>query len=404
MAQTFTAAQWRKIHGLVESDGEAFGLPARHGKSVVIGSFNIRKLGKVSSKSANSWKLLLDVAERFDLLAVQEVQDDLEGVRLLRDELNKRTGNAYGLVVSDITGGSPKVGMKERLAFLFRWAKIARTEVASDISYDRSWLVKTLYEQREPFWISFDAYEKDLRDWEKKAAERKSQGKKAPKKPSVHLPDFVSFIRQPLCVSFAIQGVAGHDPHEFLAVNAHLLFGDYEDERYKEFQALVGWLVDRARKSKNMYCPNVIMLGDCNLNFKNPETSRNKINAFLKFRNSADLSGKPAKLNFPFLDVHPARDEVFRTNARLNQTYDQVGLVSHDAWVPRHEENVTAGQNGTNGYDYGVFNFVDLFANALHGKNFSTIAKDKQKDLLKKFEHDFTDHMPIWIRLPKPGA
>ena len=33
---------------------------------------------------------------------------------------------------------------------------------------------------------------------------------------------------------------------------------------------------------------------------------------------------------------------------------------------------------------------------------FLSLAKDDRKALLKKFEHDLSDHMPIWIRLPLP--
>ena len=93
MAQSFSDAQWQKIRTLFKTDGKTFGLPDRRKKSVVIGSFNIRKLGAVAKKSAGSWNMLIDVAERFDLLAIQEVQDDMDGLKYLRDELNKRPGN-----------------------------------------------------------------------------------------------------------------------------------------------------------------------------------------------------------------------------------------------------------------------------------------------------------------------
>ncbi len=41
-----------------------------------------------------------------------------------------------------------------------------------------------------------------------------------------------------------------------------------------------------------------------------------------------------ANVNFPFLDVHPTRREVFRTNARLTETFDQTGLFSRDPRLP----------------------------------------------------------------------
>ena len=152
-----------------------------------------------------------------------------------------------------------------------------------------------------------------------------------------------------------------------------------------------------------MYAPNVILLGDCNLDFRNPATRRDAINAYLKSINDTELKGKRAKLNFPFLDKHPTQDEVFRTNARLNQTYDQIGLVVHDKRLPLSHLNKKAGALSPGGFDYGVFNFTDLIAQALYGSPAAVLDAKERRAMLKKFEHDLTDHMPIWIRLSKPG-
>jgi endonuclease/exonuclease/phosphatase family metal-dependent hydrolase len=400
MAKRFTPEEWATVHDLVIRQGTDFGLPERRAESVVIGSFNIRKLGALDKKSEGAWRMLELICERFDLLAIQEIQDDLEGLTHLKDSL----GDRYGMVVSDITGSYPgQRPAPERLGFLFRWDIVERTEIASDITFDRGQVVSTLYESRAAFRKAFDAYAEDLADWEVEKAERKAAGKKAPKKPTPHLPAFVTFIRQPSCVSFRIPGAAGSDPLEFLAVNAHLLFGDYKDERYDEFKALVGWLVDRARRAERMYHPNIILLGDCNLDFDNPETDRDKIDADLKALNKAKLeSRKNAKLNFPFLTPHPIHGRVLRSNARLNQTYDQIGLVTRDPRLPTPEQNTLAGRD-PDGFNYDVFNFVELFAAALHGRAFDQLGKRDRKALIKKFEHDLSDHMPIWIRLPKPS-
>ena len=51
-----------------------------------------------------------------------------------------------------------------------------------------------------------------------------------------------------------------------------------------------------------------------------------------------------------------------------------------------------------------VFNFSDLFAMALHKKQFSELTKVQRRGLIVKYEHDVSDHMPIWIRLPRPAA
>lgn len=400
MAQRFSDLEWERIHQVMDAHGSQFGLPERRDDSVVIGSFNIRKMGALKNKSSGAWRMLAEIADRFDLLAIQEVQDDLEGLQHVRAEL----GSEYGIVASDITGQYPGRGAPERLAFLFRWTAVRRTEIASDITFDRSSVVGTLFEHRSAFQGAFEGYAEALEEHEEESARRRADGKRPRTKPVVHLPEFVTFIRQPLCVSFSIPGAPGSQPYEIMAVNAHLLYGKYKDERYWEFQALVRWLVDRAARAHRMYAPNVILLGDCNLDFKNPATRRDAIDAFLRSINDGKLKGKRAKLNFPFLTKHPKQDAVFRTNARLNQTYDQIGLVVHDKRLPLSQLNKKAGTLGPDGFDYGVFNFTDLIAQALYGRPASALDVNERRAMLKQFEHDLTDHMPIWIRLSKPSS
>jgi hypothetical protein len=133
------------------------------------------------------------ICARFDLLAIQEVQDNLEGLIHLKSRLNESSENKYGMVVSDITGSFPgQSPPPERLAFLFRWDAVERTEIASDITFDRGEVFKTLYRDRMPFWSSFDDYTQDLAAWEIKKIENKQEGKRAPAKPTAHLPSLPS--------------------------------------------------------------------------------------------------------------------------------------------------------------------------------------------------------------------
>lgn len=404
MAKAFTENEWQAIHALTDSSGQDFGLPERREGSVVIGSFNIRKLGALAKKSPGTWDLFERICARFDLLAIQEVQDNLEGLIHLKSRLNESSENKYGMVVSDITGSFPgQSPPPERLAFLFRWDAVERTEIASDITFDRGEVFKTLYRDRMPFWSSFDDYTQDLAAWEIKKIENKQEGKRAPAKPTAHLPSFLTFIRQPACVSFRILGPKGVAPYEFLAVNAHLLFGKYKDERYMEFLALMSWLITRAKQAERMYHKNMILLGDLNLDFDDPATDQDTIDTDLRALNKKFLrSKKAAKVNFPFLTRHPVHNRFLRSNARLNQTYDQIGLFVRDPRLPDHTKNATVGAD-PDGFYYDVFNYVELFSQALHEKPFVDLSSGKRKALIAKFEHDFSDHMPIWIRLPKPA-
>lgn len=406
MAESFSTQEWEKIHTLAGQKAEEFGLPERRADSVVIGSFNIRKLGAKDRRSAGAWRMLAHIVERFDLLAIQEVLDNLQGLQKLKSMLGETDGTpVYGMVASDITGSYPgQSPPPERLAYLFRWDRVERTEVASDISYDRSSVIETLYDFREAFKEALDSYTSAMHDWFIRKAEREAEGRKPPAKPVIRLPEFVTFIRQPSCVTFRIRGEGEAKPYEFLAVNAHLLFGRYADERYMEFKALVGWLVDRAKQAERLYHKDILLLGDLNLDLDNPIRDRERINQDLKALNQEDLADSDsATLYFPFLDAHPKHEKVLRSNARLNQTYDQIAFVARDPRLPTPEVKASAGAD-PDGFDYGVFNFVELFSQALHDAPFEELSKKDRNSLLRKFEHDLSDHMPIWIRLPKPAA
>ncbi len=390
----FSKADWKKIMKLADSSAEKFGLPESRSKSVTIGTFNIRKLGTVKGRSPEAWDFLQRICERFDLLAVQEVMSSLAGIR----ELKRRLGPQYGLVISDTTGVFPGArGNAERLAFLFNWTRIGRTELASDITYDRSKVLKTLGEATR-------AHDKSLRAWGKDVAAAAREGDPSPAMPKFTPPLFLTFIRQPHCASFKIPGRGSAKPYEFLVVNAHLLYGDDPKERKAEFDALIEWLTIRAKQRTKLYHQNLLMMGDCNLEFKKVDVKRKEVDAFLKSLNKKSLkSKKAAKANFPLLTPHP-KWKTLRTNARLHQTYDQIALFSHDPRLPTYKKNKTAGQEGPDGYNYGVFNFTDLFATALHGKKYSSLTGAQKTAIIERAEHDVSDHMPAWFRLPVPGA
>lgn len=398
MASKFTNAQWQKIDTLYNSSAEDFGLPERRGDSVIIGSFNIRKLGAIAKRSDQSWEFLKTTIARFDLIAIQEVMDDLSGLEHLLSLL----GDDYGMVVSDITGTKPgSSGNTERLGFLFNWKKVQRTALASDVTFDRSEIANNLYDNKSEFTKAWTAHTKKLKDWETKTAEKKAQGKKPPAKPPIELPRFVSFIRQPHCVSFRIKGAASSKPFEFLVVNAHLLYGKNKREREWEFKALLEWLTIRAKYVDRLYHPNILLLGDCNLDFGSVPDMRDDIDGFLMGLNKSVLkSKKAADANFPLLSSHPKLG-IIKTALRQKQTYDQIGIFSNDPRLPKPEDNETAGAEA-GGYDYGVFNIANLIAQALHGKNIDEVTASQRKVIFKKAEFDITDHMPIWMRLKLP--
>ena len=160
------------------------------------------------------------------------------------------------------------------------------------------------------------------------------------RRPRLNLQVFLSFIRQPFCVAFRIAGHPGTRPYEFMAINAHLYFGNYISDRRQEFNALVDWIMSRLEANSRAYYPNFVLLGDLNLDYDNPGRDRARIEERIKSLNG-ELDG--ANVNFPFLDVHPGRQDIFRTNARMTETFDQIGLFNRDPHLPTYLDNAAMG-------------------------------------------------------------
>ena len=183
-----------------------------------------------------------------------------------------------------------------------------------------------------------------------------------------------------------------------MAINAHLYYGNYIDDRRQEFNALVDWIMHRFKTESHAYFSNFILMGDLNLDYDNPATDRARVEQRIKSLNG-ELEG--ANVNFPFLDVHPGRQEVLRTNARMSETFDQIGLFNRDLRLPTYLDNATMGTQ-TRGPDYGVFEFGNPFSEAILGRPYQEIAAAERSDFTARFEHKVSDHMPLWVRLPLP--
>ena len=416
----FSDDEWKKIFEELDKHpvaNQPYGLPKRRPGSVILSSFNIRALGndrtrtksKPRGRTQGSWDFLARYASRCDFLAIQEVKDDLSGLWRLKEAL----GGKFAVIVSDVTGARPgKDRSQERLAYLYRWDRIERTDLASDITYDRRAVLETVHDNLNDFIEDFKIHDDLMKHYDAELKKFKDGRRSSrPAKPTFVLSNFLSFIRTPHVASFRIKGKNGVDGLDFHAVNAHLLYGNKSrsaEERKMEFDALVDWLRWRTKASKRLYHKNMILFGDMNLEFKKRFTEINDADKAIKAMNQ-DI-GKHYKVNFPFLDVPKKRQPDpegdgkgrYMTTIRMTQTYDQIGLFGYKGQLPDHDQNDNASRNGVNGYDYGVFAYADLFAKALHNAN-SYLELAKSSAFASRFEHDVSDHLPIWVRLPVPA-
>lgn len=376
MADHFDLEEWQRINGRLDAAPDRYGFPERREGSVLLGSFNIRKLGDPDNRSDGDWEFLARICAQFDLVGVQEIMSDLDGLRRLRQELAAHVdggSEGFAVVVSDETGAfAGERGLRERLGFIYRWPVVERMEMASDLTYDRTKTFKTLVDNKDELIKALEACDDDVSEFNPRF--------------------FVTFARQPHGVAFRIRGP---EPYEFMAINAHLIFGDRIGDRRREFTALMELLKSRLGDDENV---NLILTGDLNLDFDDPVKDRDRVDREIK-NLDATLTDSGAHINFPFLDRHQGRDDVFRTNARLSQTYDHIGLFAHDPRLPSYDQNEQMPQT-PDGPDYGVFDFMTLFSEAIYDKAWNELADAERKTLWAKAEHSVSDHMPLWLRLP----
>ncbi len=199
MAKHFTDAQWQKISALNAQSADNFDLPERRSDSVIIGSFNIRKLGSVSNRTAQSWEFLRNTIARFDLIAIQEIMDDLSGLEHLLELL----GDDYGMVVSDVTGAKPGArGNTERLGYLFNWKRVKRTALASDITFDRSEIANNLYDNRTSFSKAWSKHWHKIKDWKIKLEKKRHKEKNRLQNHQYNFPSLSVLFASPIAFLF----------------------------------------------------------------------------------------------------------------------------------------------------------------------------------------------------------
>lgn len=389
----FTPDEWLDIRAALAADPARYGIPARVYGSAVAGTFNIRKLGAVGSREPETWHFLAGLCRHFDLLAIQEVMPDVSGLEHLLDIV----GQDFGMIVSDTTGAFPNdPGLDERLAFIYNPSVVRQRGVVTDVTYDRTKVLQTLAE-------NLDAIADAL------GPVANQPGVTAGQVSGIRMPTFLAFIRTPFGVEFELFGHPGSERYHFMAVNAHLNFGTFVEDRRQEFDALLRWLLSTVHASDARSSRNLLLLADLNLDFDDPAADLPRIVEAIRDLNAA--VGDDVNVIFPLLDVHPhsaqilaSGGEPLRTNARADQTFDQIGVFSRDA---RLRTKLALSNMGVEerGPDYGVIDFANLFAEALHGHGidgFPTGAA--RRAFIARFEHEVSDHMPAWFRLRLPDV
>lgn len=191
-------------------------------RNILIATWNIREFGNVTKKwraaagesparDLYALRCIAEIISRFDVVAIQEVQDNIRGLR----HLLKKLGPEWNLALTDTTRG--RRGDRERIAFVFDTRKVKMSGLACELVVPDEWLSE----------VSEDALRRQ-------------------------------FARTPYAVSFR------SGDKTFILVTLHVLWGGRASDRVPELTAIARWLSEWA-SNMNAWHHNLIALGDFNI-------------------------------------------------------------------------------------------------------------------------------------------
>jgi len=120
-------------------------------ESLLIATWNIREFS-MGNRLEESFYYLAEIISRFDIIAIQEVSEDLRGLKKVIDIL----GGNWDFIVTDSTSGA--AGGGERMAFLYDKGKLTFKNLAGEIVLPQKNLIDgKLQFARTPFCVAFQA-------------------------------------------------------------------------------------------------------------------------------------------------------------------------------------------------------------------------------------------------------
>ncbi|MEP6662374.1 MAG: endonuclease/exonuclease/phosphatase family protein [Verrucomicrobiota bacterium] len=264
-------------------------IPTKSAKNLLIATWNIANLG-LQQRRESDYKIIAEMLGWFDVVAVQEVNDDLSGWRGIQKFLPK----TYRAILSNSAGN------KERMAFVYDSNKISPLEKIGIVTIPPA----------DQANIKIEGVTQEFR----------------------------GFDRSPFLASFQTGNFT------FLLVGVHLYFGDDAEKISIERRCLeayaVGRWADLRRKSKNAFTPNIITLGDFNLPKVEPG------NAIYKALTSRGLELPPHSTKIGSSVVSDAQyDQVGFFPGAVKDNFMQAGVFDFDGalfrklWDPADKKN-----------------------------------------------------------------
>lgn len=189
------------------------GIPARSDTNLLVACWNLTNFG-LQKRADDHFRIMAEIIKPFDVVAVQEVADDLKHFSILMSHL----GQDWDAIYTDIAGN------QERLGYVFNVKRIDPTGLAAELAMRG-------YERRK---ITIQVGDEEPEEME-----------------------FGGFSRNPHMVSFR----AGQ--FEFTIVNVHLYWTNFAIRKL-EAKALTKWARSRVKKPSPPH-DDILLMGDFNM-------------------------------------------------------------------------------------------------------------------------------------------
>ena len=311
-------------------------VPPRSPDRLMLACWNIANFG-AQNRSGNAIKLITHICSRFDLIALQEVNENWHTLA----ELTHRLGPTWDFIMSDTAGN------QERLAFLFDTAHVTPLRLFGELA-----LRKNDFPKRD-VTVHYTYYNK-------------------PKSETFEKFEFQPFDRTPYLGSFACGAL------DLTLANCHLYYGKGGNpttqekrrayaRRMMEVHALARW-ADRRSEKSTTYDQDIILLGDMNV----PSMALTQGT----YRSLTEYGMQP--LNYT--------SRVGGSNLVGDKSYDQI------AFAP--------GRMQGRILDYDTFDFDNAIFQGLWSKLSNiTDGKKRVSAFRSHVKYHISDHRPLWVQL-----
>lgn len=199
-------------------------IPKGRGKKLLCGTWNIANFD-AQKRPDEALPLIAEIIRPFDLIAIQEINSNLTGLKKLMRLLSN-----HSVIFTDIAGN------EERMCYIYKTRRIHLTSHVGELDIPPS--------KRKGYKITFKDDNGD---------------------PCVLR--FSGFDRNPYVITWDFKDI------EFTTYNCHIYFGKKKEadlmkfrRRIVEIYSLVEWITKKDnRDDGSLYSPNILLLGDMNV-------------------------------------------------------------------------------------------------------------------------------------------